>query len=95
MTEFEILKANIAKHGVDEELTVAAEECAELIQAITKIKRYGKRQDLLDHLAEEMADVTIVLDEIVFMFDNLFDMKDWRKRKLERMNKRLEDNENG
>ena len=72
-----------------------AEECAELIQAITKIKRYGKRQDLLDHLAEEMADVTIVLDEIVFMFDNLFDMKDWRKRKLERMNKRLEDNENG
>ena len=42
-----------------------------------------------------MADVTIVLDEIVFMFDNLFDMKDWRKRKLERMNKRLEDNENG
>ncbi len=87
--EKELLEANIKNHGVNAELVVAMEECAELIQAISKVIRYGASEEkYIDHLSEEMADVTIVLDELGMIFNNICDIAVWRKRKLER----LEDN---
>ena len=46
-------------------LTIASEECAELIQAITKIKRYGFRDEYKYNLHEEVADVLICISELV------------------------------
>lgn len=95
-TEKELLEANIDEHGFVIELVVAMEECAELAQAISKIIRdrtFANKQ-LIDHLSEEMADVTIMLDELGMIFKNTCDVAAWRKRKLERMEKRLEETEN-
>lgn len=55
--------ANI--NGDDLTLTIASEECAELIQAITKAKRYGFHDEYEDNLHEEVADVLICITELV------------------------------
>lgn len=48
----------------EQQLQIAQEECAELIQAISKYLRYGD----IDPLLEEFADVHIVLEQIRQMF---------------------------
>lgn len=52
-------------NGDDLTLTIASEECAELIQAITKVKRYGFRDEYKYNLHEEVADVLICISELV------------------------------
>ena len=46
-------------------LTIAQEECAELIQAISKVKRYGFHDEYEDNLHEEVADMLICITELV------------------------------
>ena len=53
-------------NGADIQSTICMEECAELIQAISKMKR-GK--DNRDNLIEEMADVLIVLTQLRFIYN--------------------------
>lgn len=52
-------------NGDDLTLTIASEECAELIQAITKVKRYGFHDGYEYNLHEEVADVLICISELV------------------------------
>lgn len=54
-----IVDKSIKHYGSDLQTTVCMEECSELIQAISKMKR-GK--DNRDNLIEEMADVMICMD---------------------------------
>lgn len=76
-------KRKIKKYGKDKQLTVACEECAELIQAITKIKRYGDEPELIKHLAEEIGDVEIMIYQIKLMFDDLENLVDeWKQNKI-------------
>lgn len=62
-----ILRLDKVAHinGDDLTLTIASEECAELIQAITKVKRYGFHDGYEDNLHEEVADVLICITELV------------------------------
>ena len=46
-------------------LTITSEECAELIQSITKVKRYGFHDKYEENLHEEVADVLICITELV------------------------------
>ncbi len=54
-----IVDKSIEHYGSDLQTVVCMEECSELIQAISKMKR-GK--DNRDNLIEEMADVMICMD---------------------------------
>lgn len=90
---------SIARYGKDTQSTVCMEECAELIQAISKLKRYNPedptnkagRSELIENLYEEMADVCICFDLLVEIYGlrlsdlrRMMDYKVWRmKRKLE------------
>lgn len=90
---------SIARYGKDTQTTVCMEECAELIQAISKLKRYNPedptnkvgRSELIENLYEEMADVYICFDLLVEIYGlkpsdlrRMIDHKVWRmKRKLE------------
>lgn len=90
---------SIARYGKDTQTTVCMEECAELIQAISKLKRYNPedptnkvgRSELIENLYEEMADVQICFDLLVEIYGlkpsdlrRMMDHKVWRiKRKLE------------
>ena len=62
-----ILKLNKVAHinGDDLTLTIASEECAELVQAISKVKRYGFHDEYEDSIHEEVADVLICISELV------------------------------
>lgn len=57
---------NIAHvNGDDLTLIITSEECAELIQSITKVKRYGFHDEYEDNLHEEVADTLICITELV------------------------------
>ena len=61
-----VVKKSIEHYGKDVQSTVCMEECAELIQAISKEKR-GKSDK--DHLAEEMTDVLICIQMLRQIYD--------------------------
>lgn len=75
--------ANI--NGDDLTLTIASEECAELIQAITKLKRYGFYERYKNDLHEEVADVLICITELVALgYLDIDKVVSWQKIKVNR-----------
>ena len=89
MTDLEIIRKTVEKNPKLIQLVIAAEECSELVKAITKIIRFGETDENLTNLAEEMADVSIVLKELEYIFDNLVYVDVWRGEKLDRLKQRL------
>lgn len=89
-----IMQQAIETYGVQAQCDVAIEEMAELTKAIMKIRRvaddYGKTQAALDNLLEEIADVDIMIDQMKIMWGPK-QVEEYRRRKLERLAKRLED----
>lgn len=79
------------EHNKDLCSTIAMEENAELIQAISKAKR-GKLDK--DNLAEEIADVLICIDWIQEIYKiNPVQVYSWIDTKTERIVKRLNNGE--
>ena len=96
MTELEKKqKAIIAHYGVDKQLDMLVEECAELIQAIQKYKRYkdipgeGKA---FDNLIEEIADVENIIDQIKLLklYDPVMARVDIEEIKAKKVRRQLE-----
>lgn len=78
----------IADHyGLDPQLNMLQEECAELIQAVSKYKRANCTDD---HLAEEIADVYIMLEQIQYLLELHKDVNDWVDIKVKRQLQRME-----
>lgn len=66
-------------------LTIATEECAELTQAITKLKRYGFYDRYKNDLHEEVADVLICITELVALgYLDIDKVREWQKFKINR-----------
>ena len=89
-----IMQQAIKTYGVQSQCDVAVEEMAELTKAIMKIRRvaddYGKTQAALENLLEEIADVDIMIDQLKIMWGPK-QVEEYRRRKLERLNRRLND----
>ena len=77
-----ICRAAIEKYGRGPQRDKAIEELSELIRALA-------RCDDADNIAEEMADVRIMLDQLELIFDNREAVKIWQLRKLRRLDQRL------
>ena len=59
----------IARHyGKEPQMGVAQEECAELIQALSKIRRKGETVKAMANLIEEIADVNIMCAQLEELF---------------------------
>lgn len=87
----EIIKNSIKHYGVDAQSTVCMEECAELIQAISKEKR-GKHD--YKHLAEEIADVLICISMLQDMYEiDGSDIQLWIDLKQKRIVERMKQDE--
>lgn len=72
-------------------LTIAMEENAEMIQAISKIKRNGPSLDNHSHLNEEVADVLICIYELYVMGYLVTDkITETIERKIERSMQRTQ-----
>ena len=73
-------------------LTIAMEENAELIQAISKIKRNGLDPINAPHLDEETADVLICICELFVMgYLDVYEIAEIIERKVERSMRRTQD----
>lgn len=76
----------IDKWGTKAQLTVAIEELAELIKEISKVKR-GMGD--MNNLAEEIADVEIMCEQLRYIFDIDSVVDAWKESKLTRLANRL------
>lgn len=89
----QLLERVITANGMNNQLDVAIEELSELIQAICKIKRRDSLSNesfaVKGNLAEEIADVEIILAELKLLFDNEDNVIKWKNYKLDRLEKRL------
>lgn len=64
----EIYKDAIRKWGMEAQIIIAMEECAELIVSLSKVLRYGF-SDTHEAVIEELADVEIMLEQMQIIFD--------------------------
>ena len=88
----ELLNKAIDTYGIEEQLLQTVEECAELIQAINKWRRskdLESTKDPVEPLAEETADVIIMLEQIKIMVGEP-KINWWIDFKLQRLAERLE-----
>lgn len=92
MTYQEIIdtyKQAIDLYGEKAQKLMAIEEMAELTKEICKDFR-GKLDR--EHLIEELADVTITLEQLMMMYEISGDeIQQMRERKIDRLKERLED----
>ena len=89
----ELIKKIIDKNGITNQLFIAVEECAELIQAISKCLRSKDIVPILvrEYLIEEMADVSICLEQLKVMYSiDDYEIESWKMMKEDRLMKRAE-----
>ncbi len=90
MTQTELLKKALDMNGVEYELNVCMEECAELIQAISKCRRYGCEEKNREHLIEEIADTSIIIETLKTIYNiESEEIEETINRKLNRLIDRL------
>ena len=77
----QILCAAINHFGPGAQQIKAIEELSELIQALAKSDR--------DNIAEEMADVRIMLEQLMMAFDLHLKVEDWEAKKVARLENNL------
>lgn len=89
----------IKHYGDDVQLWVALEEMSELIKALAKLYRapeWAPMEPLVQALIDEMADVTIMIEQLRIIFDANEAVQERMDFKLERLAARiLEDREKG
>lgn len=83
--EYLILENAIERYGAEAQEGVAQEECAELIQAISK-KHRGKPHNI----AEEIADVEIMLEQLKIINRCWKEVKEIKESKIQRLSFRLQ-----
>ena len=77
-----ICRKVVEMFGADLQQMVAIEEIGELLQAISKRAR-GK--DNRDNLAEEIADVEIMLEQLKYIHNCPIEVELWKARKLDKL----------
>ena len=92
-----ILKEEIRTFGESNQITVAIEEMSELTKELCKVKRQfteGERylsQDTINALSEEMADVSIMLEQLKIIFSNVVEVEVFADKKINRLLSRIKD----
>lgn len=80
--EMDLYEAAVEKWGPESRVMLAVEEMAELTKALIKCIRYGTKDEILYEIAEERADVQIMLNQLNVIFG---DNSDWECEKLDRL----------
>lgn len=87
----DIYRQAIRTYGAYGQTVVAIEELSEAQKELCKAIRNGLEPDR-DHLAEEIADVYIMLEQMEMLYD-LDTVALWKAKKVERLKKRLEESD--
>jgi NTP pyrophosphatase (non-canonical NTP hydrolase) len=87
-TRQEVYKKAQHQFGNTNQTIVAIEELSELAKELCKLIRYPHEADI-QCLAEEMADVTIMLEQIRQMYDINDEVCSWMDYKVARLQERV------
>lgn len=91
MDEYQkLFKDAVDKWGKDAQLNMVIEECAELIQAITKLKRH-ENEKTIQNVIEEAADVGIMLAQITIIFECGQDIYREKVEKMKRLRAKIDE----
>ena len=94
--ESEIIEKAIKQYGSHNQMLKCIEECNELSRAISRILielssgEGATSKESQDNLYEELADVEIMLAQVIKMFDCSDEVQIEMTRKLQRLKERLE-----
>lgn len=89
--EAKIYEDAIKKWGPEHQTIIAIEEMSELTKALVKRLRYREPEDsdavkrLESDIREEMADVSIMLNQLEFIFGETYEEEEAKLERLERM----------
>jgi len=90
------LQRAIETYGEKAQIDKALEEMSELTKALLKLryaKPTGVEADILrDAVSEEMADVEIMLEQLHMIYQNDNKVNEYRQKKIERLERRLNGN---
>lgn len=87
INETEVLQRALDTYGSALQIVVTMEEMSELQKELCKDLR-GRGS--IEHIAEEIADVEIMLEQMKMLFCCADDVRDVRRRKVERLKVRLD-----
>lgn len=87
----EICRAALEAFGAEAQITMVFEEMAELQDVLCKFLRGRVDEDTRTHIAEEIADVEIMLCQMVMLFDCAGQVETFRRYKLERLAERIKE----
>ena len=82
--------AELSRYGAQAQITMAFEEMAELQDVLCKFLRGRVDGDTLANIAEEIADVGIMLDQMAVDFEVEDGVAEQRAHKVRRLRSRLE-----
>lgn len=85
--ESEVLQRALDTYGSLPQIVMIFEEMSELQKELCKYLR-GKCSP--ENIAEEIADVEIMLEQMMMLFCCADDVRDWCRRKVARLKKRLD-----
>lgn len=88
INESEVLQRALDTHGSWAQVMMVFEEMSELQKELCK---YIRGRGSFEHIAEEIADVEIMLEQMKLLFHCADEVRDWRRRKVERLKVRLDD----
>jgi len=80
-----VLRRALRRYGFEAQLSMLTEECGELVAAVNRYRR--GRAGAFEAMIEEMADVSILLDQMRLVYGAEIDAA--RERKLARLRERL------
>lgn len=90
------LEKAISKYGKDSQVDMAVEEMSELVKALLKDRRAMRNPAAWDYeriyqnICEEIADVLIMLEQLMMIFNCEKEVEGYIRAKIERLKKRLE-----
>ena len=92
MTDMErkIFCAALSRYGAQAQITMVFEEMAELQDVLCKFLRGRVDGETLDNIAEEIADVGIMLDQMMVEFQVEDAVAEQRAFKVQRLRERIE-----
>lgn len=85
--EYEVYSNALSKWGAKSQIDMLFEEMAELQNAICK---FGRKRNTLQDVVTEIADVQIMAEQMAILF-GMDNVKEEKKRKLERLKRRIGD----
>lgn len=88
----EIFRRALEAFGAQAQMVMAIEEMSELTKELCKHRR---GRDNVEAIAEEIADVEIMLQQMVLLFDCPGQVETFRRYKLERLAERIKEAKNG